>query len=153
PRIDEAILKVTLRHLSERGYTGMSINAIAAELGVSKPTIYLRWRSKAQLAAAAVAYLHVDQPDAPTGDIRHDLLAHLKRVHRVLDPIGIGVTGTVLAEKTSNPQLIATFRQRSIRPSRQRARRILQDGIRQGIIRADVDINAAVDLLVGSIYA
>src|SRR4051794_10384858 len=48
--IDDAVLKATLRHLAERGYAGMSVNAIAAELGISKPTIYLRWPSKVDLA-------------------------------------------------------------------------------------------------------
>jgi AcrR family transcriptional regulator len=131
----------------------MSVNAIAAELGISKPTIYLRWPSKIDLAAAAVAQLHVDQPEAPSGDVRHDLVAHLRRVQTVLDVVGIGLTGTLLAERNSNPALIAAFRDRAVRPSRQRARRILQEGIRQGIIRSDVDVNAAVNLLVGALYA
>jgi AcrR family transcriptional regulator len=131
----------------------MSVNAIAAELGVSKPTIYLRWPSKAELAAAAVSYLHVDQPEAPTGDVRQDLIAHVRRVQRVIETVGIGLTGTVLAEQDTNPGLIAAFRERTVRPSRQRARRILQAGIRQGVIRSEVDVNAAVDLLVGALYA
>jgi AcrR family transcriptional regulator len=152
-RIDDAILRTALRHLADRGYAAMSINAIATELGVSKPTIYLRWPSKANLAAAAVTYLHVDQPDASTGDIRRDLVAHVRRVQEVLETFGIGLTGTVLAEQESNPALIAAFRQRAVRPSRQRARLILQDGIRQGVIRADTDVNAAVNMIVGALYA
>src|SRR5207248_10223439 len=90
--IDDAVLKTTLRHLAERGYAGMSINAIAAELGVSKPTIYLRWPSKVDLAAAAVTSLHVDQPEDPTGDVRIDLIAHVMSVKRVHDTVGIGLT-------------------------------------------------------------
>ena len=152
-QIDEAVLRTTLRHLAERGYAGMSINAIAAELGVSKPTIYLRWPSKVDLAAAAVTHLHVDQPAAPSGDLRGDLVAHVRRVQKVLDVAGIGLTGTVLAEQESNPALIAAFRERAVRPSRQRARGILQAGIRQGTIRSDADVKAAVDMLVGAIYA
>src|ERR671932_251782 len=89
-RIDDAVLRTTLRHLSERGYSGMSVNAIAAELGVSKPTIYLRWPSKAALAPAAVNYMHVDQPEAPSGDVRQDLIAHVRRVQRVIETVGIG---------------------------------------------------------------
>jgi AcrR family transcriptional regulator len=152
-RIDDVVLRTGLRHLAERGYAAMSINAIAAELGVSKPTIYLRWPSKADLAAAAVTHLHVDQPDAPTGDIRGDLIAHVRRVQKVLETVGIGLTGTVLAEQESNPPLIAAFRDREVRPNRQRARRILQEGIRQGVVRADADVNAAVNMLVGALYA
>jgi AcrR family transcriptional regulator len=152
-RIDDAVLRTTLRHLAERGYAGMSINAIAAELGVSKPTIYLRWPSKIDLATAAVTSLYVDQPDAATGDVRTDLIAHVKSVKRVHDTVGVGLTGSMLAEQRSNPALMAVFRERAVRPSRQRARRILQAGIRQGVVRADADVNAAVDMLVGALYA
>jgi len=152
-RIDDAVLRTALRHLAERGFAGMSINAVAAELGVSKPTIYLRWPSKVDLATAAVTSLHVDQPEAPSGDTRADLIAHVKRVHGVIQTVGIGLTGTVLAEQDGNPALAAAFRERAVRPSRQRARRILQQGIRQGVIRTDADVNAAVDMLVGALYA
>jgi AcrR family transcriptional regulator len=131
----------------------MSINAIAAELGVSKPTIYLRWQSKVDLAMAAVTALYVDQPEATSGDVRADLIAHVKSVQRVHQTVGIGLTAGLLAEQESNPALIAAFRERAVRPSRQRARRILQAGIRQGVIRADADVNAAVDMLVGALYA
>jgi AcrR family transcriptional regulator len=131
----------------------MSVNAIAAELGVSKPTIYLRWPSKMDLAIAAVTSLYVDQPEAPTGDVRKDLIDHARNVKAVHDTVGIGLTGSVLAEQHTNPKLIAAFRDRAVRPSRQRARRILQTGIRQGVIRADADVNAAVDMLVGAMYA
>ena len=152
-QIDDSILRTTLRHLAERGYAGMSINAIAAELGVSKPTIYLRWASKMDLAMAAVTSLYVDQPEAPTGDVRMDLLAHVRSVKRVHDTVGIGLTASVLAEQRTNRSLIEAFRERAVRPSRQRARRILQAGIRQGVIRADADVNVAVDMLVGALYA
>src|SRR5690349_14839240 len=81
-RIDDAVLKTALRHLAEHGFAGMSINAIAAELGVSKPTIYLRWPSKIDLAIAAVTSLYVDQPEAPTGDVRVDLVNHVRNVQR-----------------------------------------------------------------------
>jgi AcrR family transcriptional regulator len=152
-RIDDAVLKTTLRHLAERGFAGMSVNAIAAELGVSKPSIYLRWPSKIDLATAAVTSLYVDQPDAAIGDVRTDLIAHIKSVKRVHDTVGIGLAGGMLAVQQTNPELVAVFRERAVQPSRQRARRILQAGIRQGIIRSDADVHAAVDMLVGAMYA
>jgi AcrR family transcriptional regulator len=152
-RIDSLVLRATLRHLAERGFAGMSINAIAAELGVSKPTIYLRWPSKMDLALAAVTSLYVDQPEASTGDVRADLIAHLKSVKRVHDTVGIGLAGSMLAAQRTNPGLISRFRERAVLPSRQRARRILRAGVRRGVIRADADVNAAVNMLVGSLYA
>lgn len=152
-RIDSVVLETTLRHLAESGYARLSINAIAAELGLSKPTIYLRWPSKMDLAIAAVTSLYVDQPEASTGDVRTDLINHVRNVHRVHTTVGIGLTGSVLAEQAHNPRLMAVFRERAVRPSRQRARRILQAGIRDGVIRPEVDVHAAVDMLVGALYA
>jgi hypothetical protein len=113
----------------------------------------LRWPSKMDLAIAAVTSLYVDQPEATTGDVRADLVAHVRNVQRVHATVGIGLTATVLGEQQSNPALIAAFRARAVRPSRQRARRILQAGIRRGHIRADVDVDVAVNLLVGALYA
>jgi AcrR family transcriptional regulator len=152
-RIHDAVLTTTLRHLAERDYAGMSVNAIAAELGVSKRTIYLRWATKVDLATAAVTSLHIDQPEMPTGDVRTDLIAHVKRVQAVTETVGIGITGTMLAEQEPNPARIAAFREPAVRPSRPGARRILQAGICQGVIRPDVDVNAAVDMLVSGLYA
>ena len=54
---DGAILAAALHLLSRDGYPGMTLDGVAAEAGVSKATIYLRWRSKADLATAALAHL------------------------------------------------------------------------------------------------
>jgi AcrR family transcriptional regulator len=48
------ILQAALRLLAEQGYTRMSLDGVAEEAGVSKPTIYRRWSSKADLATAAL---------------------------------------------------------------------------------------------------
>ena len=50
--------------------------------------------------------------------MRQDLIAHVRRVQRVVETVGIGLTGTMLAERESNPALIAAFRERAVRPSR-----------------------------------
>jgi AcrR family transcriptional regulator len=54
PRVDAAILGATLRELADTGYTRLSIDAVARRAGVSRPAIYRRWPSKAQLVHEAV---------------------------------------------------------------------------------------------------
>ena len=52
--------------MARDGYARMSVDAVAAEAGVSKPTLYLRYPSKAALATAALA--HVREETAPKRD-------------------------------------------------------------------------------------
>ena len=55
----------------------MTVEAVAARAGVSKPTIYRRWpEGKAELVAAAIAGQARGQAACPdTGSLRGDLLA------------------------------------------------------------------------------
>ena len=57
PAADRAILDATLHLLAEQGYQAMSIEGVAAASGVSRPTVYRRYASKADLVAAALAGL------------------------------------------------------------------------------------------------
>ena len=42
PDLDERILDATRRLLAERGYQGLSIDAVARAAGTTRPTVYLR---------------------------------------------------------------------------------------------------------------
>jgi AcrR family transcriptional regulator len=77
PQRGEAILDATIELIAEIGYDRMSIEAIAARAGVSKPTLYRRWPSgKAALVADAMRARHdALDPPADTGGLRGDLLA------------------------------------------------------------------------------
>ncbi len=43
PAINDAILTAARELLVEVGYAELSMEAVAARAGVSKPTLYLRW--------------------------------------------------------------------------------------------------------------
>jgi len=49
PDVEAQVLSATRRLLAERGYRRTSIDAIADVSGVSRPTIYRRWPSKAHV--------------------------------------------------------------------------------------------------------
>ncbi|WP_068274934.1 TetR/AcrR family transcriptional regulator [Aldersonia kunmingensis] len=49
---EETILRAGVSLLAERGYAGLSINAVATEAGVATGTVYKHFASKADLAAA-----------------------------------------------------------------------------------------------------
>lgn len=53
-RTRAAVFDATLAELVERGFDGLSIEAIAARAGVHKTTVYRRWRTKGELVAQAL---------------------------------------------------------------------------------------------------
>ena len=54
---DRQIVAATLRLLSREGYDRTSIEAVAAEAGVTRATVYRRYATKADMVTAAVCTL------------------------------------------------------------------------------------------------
>ncbi|MEV3903688.1 helix-turn-helix domain-containing protein [Mycobacterium sp. NPDC050551] len=64
PAIDAAVLATTRELLTARGYAATTIDLIAATAGVSRPAVYRRWSSKAQLVHEALfPDLGLEQPE------------------------------------------------------------------------------------------
>lgn len=132
----------------------MSMDAVAAEAGASKPTLYRRWPSKADLATAAIRTIQLAEAPYDTGSTRGDLEAVLSNFSRsLLRPNGLSLIGTVLAEEEHTPELIRLFRERIVAPRRAMLRTILERARKQKELRPAADIEAAINLLIGSFYA
>jgi len=152
--VDEAILAAAVAELGERGYARMSMDAVAARAGVSKPTVYLRHPTKADLATAAIASLRAQPRPAPTDDLRGDLIKHLRLLRAGLErPNGMTMLGTVLAEEHETPELLALFRERLVAPRRRELHAVLDAARNRGELRPDADLDAAVTALVGAFFA
>lgn len=151
---DTAILDAALRLLTEQGYARMTMDGIAAEAGVSKATIYLRYRGKADLATAALAHLRESDPPPLTGRVRDDLVALLAQVRANIARVSVmPLVGTCLVEEQHTPELLDLFRERSLRPRRASVAAILEDGVRRGELRAGLDVAMTADLLLGAYHA
>lgn len=150
---DGAILTAAWRLLGEVGYVRLSMEGIAAAAGVAKPTLYLRYGSKADVVAAAFARRRMQRAPTPAGDLRSDLAAQLEHVRATMEGVGMALVGTCLAEEHHMPDLIALLRERSLRPGRQVLRDILHAGIDRGELPADADIETGILMAVGSYYA
>src|SRR5919201_4334058 len=77
PRRRRAILDAAMALIAEVGYDRMTIDAIAARSGASKPTLYRRWpHGKPELVADAIRERRAEGGEPPeTGSLRGDLLA------------------------------------------------------------------------------
>jgi AcrR family transcriptional regulator len=154
PGNDDAILGATLHLMSRDGYARTSLQAVANEAGVSKATIHLRWRTKADLARAAMEYARLADLPALVGDTRKDLIAQL---HWTDDPVeqfsAMGIRGVCLAEETTTPELLELFRERGAVPRLQNLITILDAARGRREIDEDADVETAARLLYGEYFA
>ncbi len=150
PKLDRAILDATLELLAEGGYDALTIEAVAASAGVGKATVYRRFPGKEELVISAVASLS-EQPEPVVGEgVRDELVTLLEVIRRKSDSSLAGkIFPRLLGASAENPELLARYRQQVLDPRRQRFLDVLSRGVDEGLIRADVDLHYAADLMVG----
>jgi AcrR family transcriptional regulator len=152
-RADAAILDAALQLLVEEGYSGMSMEGIAARAGVGKTTIYRRWPSKEAVVAAALGRL-TDRAAIPdTGAVRDDLLQLIREfrdttMHSIVGP----AVRRVLSASLGVPEFMAIFRANLVEPRRAALIAVLRRGQARGDVRADVDPAIVADMLGGTMF-
>lgn len=152
PRVDRAILDATLRLFVTSGPDAMSMEQIAATAGVGKAAIYRRWPSKEAVVMAAIANAFVEPSRPNTGSVRLDLIESAQELHALMSsPDTGGVFPPMAAELARNTPLGRDYAERVIKPRREILAAALQRGADRGELTAAVDVELAVDFVVGSI--
>ncbi|MFA9269311.1 MAG: TetR/AcrR family transcriptional regulator [Baekduiaceae bacterium] len=84
-RVREAVLQAALDQLLRGGYDALSIPEVARTAGVAESTVYRRWPTNADLAAAALGELAAAENPVPdTGSLEGDLHALLAQILELL---------------------------------------------------------------------
>ncbi|MHB8692538.1 MAG: TetR/AcrR family transcriptional regulator [Solirubrobacteraceae bacterium] len=155
-RTRQTILETALRILTEKGYSALTIEGIAAESGIAKTTIYRGWSSKAAIVIDAIApIIEAVNPHAPkaSDSLRDDLRA---AIHRIVDLFTTQVDGSViaglLADFSRDPEMADAYRQRIVRSRREAVSAVLTEWQQRGIVREGLDLELVQDLYVGPIY-
>ena len=150
PKLDTAIITATLELLAEGGYAALTMEAVAAQAGVGKATLYRRWAGKEQLVIEAVASLtEQPEPDGRSG-VRDELVALLEAVRRKSDSSLAGkIFPRLIGESADNPELMQRYREQVLDPRRARFRACLQRAVDEGRVRPDLDLDHGIDLIVG----
>lgn len=147
-------MSATRRLLARDGYDQMSIESIAKEAGVSRPTIYRRWPSKAHLVFDAA---FEQAPDGEllsnSGDFDNDLHAFIRAVLTFWrEPVVEAATLGLLAERRRDPELHIRTQQLLDERTRRAFRSLVDCGITQGAVRADADTDMLYQLLIGTAF-
>jgi AcrR family transcriptional regulator len=153
-RSHEAILAATQQLLVERSYPDLTIEGIAARAGVGKQTIYRWWPSKAALVLEAYLAGQDAVPlPAERETVREDVRALLGWLIAVLaQPIGGHVVAGLVGDLQHDADLAAGFH-RDVVPARREAMLAALERARtRGEIRADTDLELAVDALHGAVF-
>jgi AcrR family transcriptional regulator len=160
PALDEAIIKATRRRLVLDGYSNMTIGDIAADAGVSRPTLYRRWRDKLELTIDALDYgLRAQRETFPRlvfADLP-PLEAFTEAVRRVdpcyFNPDAMVLMGNFMGETIRTPELLAVVRQHAVEPRVDLVERVLRDLIERGEVRPDIDTHTTATLCFGAYYS
>jgi AcrR family transcriptional regulator len=150
-RAHEAILEATLDLLVEEGFSRMSIEAVATRAGVGKATIYRRWPSKADLVAEAVACMKDHQlSEVDNGNVRDDLFQLGRQSLKGKDNAEVtDVMIKLMSARARHPELQEAFVRQVIEPRRRIVAEVLRRGVARGEIRPDIDVDLAMDVILG----
>jgi AcrR family transcriptional regulator len=127
---------------------------VATRAGVGKQTIYRWWPSRAALVLEAYLAGSEAIPPPPHHDsVRDDVRALLVWLSAVLaQPIGGRILAGLIADMQHDHDLAEGFRRDVVPARRSRMLAALERGRERGEIRADADLEVAVDTLHGAVF-
>ncbi|TXS09916.1 TetR/AcrR family transcriptional regulator [Streptomyces sp. ms191] len=146
-RVTGAVLKAVVDLVTEQGIGAVTMDAVAARAGVSKPAIYRRWPTKQDLIIAAaetrIGVLSVPDLGDFSAELRFLLTTRLE-AYRLpgSDRLIAGLIGAS-AEAGAVREEYAGYTQRITSETR----RILERGIARGEVLPDTDVRAAATLV------
>ena len=149
----QAILRSTLDLLQKIGFADLTIEAIAANAGASKATVYRWWPNKGALVVDAFASSTESKLHFPdTGSVYQDVSFQMRRVIAIFRSPRGKIVAALLGAGQSDPELLEAFRDRFLRPRRQEAYRTLRRAIERGELPRNLDLDLTLDILYGAIY-
>jgi AcrR family transcriptional regulator len=146
--VDTRLAEAALTLLREGGPTAVTVEAVAARSGVAKTTIYRRFSDRYELMRAAVGSAVTPPGQPPVEDIRDRLTWALGQMHAILgEVLGRGGVAALLDDR--EPAFTTLVRD-LLTPYTTALARLIEDDIKAGRLRADLDADATVSLMLGS---
>ncbi|MFJ9815116.1 TetR/AcrR family transcriptional regulator [Streptomyces sp. NPDC101151] len=149
--VTAAALDAVVELVAENGMSALTMDAVAARAGVSKPAMYRRWSTKQDLVIAA-AESRIGPLTVPDmGDFRAELRAVLMARMEAYRQPGVarllaGMIGTA-AEADAEPGAYRAYTARVMSETRH----VLERGVARGDVRPDVELSDAATLVAASL--
>jgi AcrR family transcriptional regulator len=158
PALDEAIILATRARLVRDGYSRMTLGDIAADAGVSRPTLYRRWDTKLELVADALDYGFRKQRDRYGIDIASlDPREAFTEAVRRLDPAyfnpdAMVLMGNFAGEVIHTPELLEMLRQHAVEPRVTLLEDVLAQLQQRGAVSEGIDAHTIATMCFGSYF-
>ena len=160
PSLDDAIIEATRRRLGVDGYSRMTLGDIAADAGVTRPTLYRRWPGKFELVVDALDFGFRAQresyPNLELAKLR-PFEAFTEAIRRVdpcyFNPDAMILMGNFMGETFRTPELLAIVREHAVEPRVNLVEGVLNDLRSRGEVREDIDTHTLATICFGSYYA
>lgn len=130
-----------------QGYRAVTIDAIAAQAGVARQTLYRRWSSKAELVLDAFFESAGAMAVEGSGSGQGRLTAFLEILFRNLERDGPAIR-SLIASAQEDAGFLAIFRERFTRPRAEMVRQLLGEVTSA----APVALDTAIDALHGAFW-
>lgn len=151
PAIDAALLAATRSLLVERGYAATTIDLIAATAGVSRPAVYRRWSSKAQLVHEA---LFSDLgPEAPEDDFADEIARLCLGALRMYGDAAVreSIPG-LLNDLRLDRRMRRLLSDRLEATARSQLAQRVDEAVAGGTARAGISADAIMDVIAGGAW-
>ena len=145
----EARLSTAVLSLLRSGGPGtVTMEAVAAESGVAKTTIYRRYANRAELMATVLTNA-VGVPEAlPEGSVREKIRFALREAwHQMTDVLGAGGLSAIVMD--ADPEFTELFRA-ALRPYDAALAAAIKADAQAGLLRPAVDADGMVTLFLGA---
>ena len=152
PSRDGVIRAAILSLLAEVGYGSLTMDAVAAEAGVGKATIYRRWRTKEDLVVDTISELNRAELSVPdTGSLEEDLRALLhSAVDMMTGPTGAAMQ-SLLSTVPHHPALADAFREGPLGVWRHGFEQVFHRAEQRGELRPGLAGTVAAESLTGAL--
>jgi AcrR family transcriptional regulator len=150
---DAALIEAVLDLVAEGAtLSGLSFVAIADRAGVSRNSLYRRWRTKDALYLDVLASVSRPISPLPGDSVRGDAVEVMTRLaERCLDERANQMMRALGAEAAVFPDLHTRYFDEVVGPRRAALIAIIERGIGTGEIDRDIDVHLAAELLVAPI--
>jgi AcrR family transcriptional regulator len=141
-----AIRDAALAELADRGYRGVTFEGVARRAKTSKPVLYRRYRTRAQMVADALPKMPPPRPSTTsTASLRDDLAGLLGSIFSNMRRMGIDTYRSLMAE--ADDELLDTLAD-SVAWTERAVHRALSNARNRGEIGpADIPDNVATSIL------
>lgn len=152
-RSKASIIEACAALIAEEGFSGVSIEAVAARSGAAKTTIYRHWPSREALLAEAFGVCaDAALPSPDTGSLREDLRVVLTGLTLKLNDAGWCSAIGSLADAAGRDAELERLHQATLRDGRRPLTDILHRAVARGDLPAGLDIEDAVALIAGPLF-